>query len=94
MHPACRDDTGRLCSVPMEEDSLKAVVLATALSIAGWSSYQYWNWYDGGRHLAIDPTAIGVDMVYYLPDDGSPLVRPLAQRHVAACMCRAHRLQA
>ena len=57
----------------MEGDNLKAVIMAAAVSIAGWTSNPGPNWWSDS-HMAVDPTAIGVAEVYYLPDDGSPLV--------------------
>ena len=68
----------------MEGESLKAVVLATTLALSGWSSYMNWAWW-GGSRLDIDPNAISVAAVYYLLDDGGPLVRaPCPRWH--ACL--------
>ena len=51
--------------------------MAAAVSIAGWTSNPGPNWWSDS-HVAVDPTAIGVADVYYLADDGSPLVGLLA----------------
>ena len=71
----------------MTGESLKAVIMAAALAIAGWTTnpgpYQW-----SESHMAVDPTAISVASVYYLTDDGLPIVRPGPPSLAAACACQ------